>query len=104
MAHERVLVTTDVLKLTVDTEGASLVQAEFVKHIDMANKAKNFVLLDESKERTYLAQTGLIAAAAGTSFPTHKTVMAPSAKSDHGDGLNATPITIFSITSIILFN
>ncbi len=76
--RERLVVTTDVLKLTLDTEGGSLVQTEFVKHIDMADKTKNFVLLDESKDRTYVAQTGLIAggagAAAGT-FPTHKTVL-----------------------------
>ena len=76
--RERLVVTTDVLKLTLDTEGGSLVQAEFVKHIDMADKSKNFVLLDESKDRTYVAQTGLIAGSAGApagTFPTHKTVM-----------------------------
>jgi YidC/Oxa1 family membrane protein insertase len=73
--RERIVVTTDVLKLTLDTEGGSLVHAEFLKHADMADKSKNFVLLDESKERTYLAQTGLIAGAAGGVFPTHKSVM-----------------------------
>ena len=76
--RERLVVTTDVLKLTLDTEGGSLVQAEFVKHIDMADKTKNFILLDESKERTYVAQTGLIAGSTGApagSFPTHKAVM-----------------------------
>ena len=39
--RERLVVTTDVLKLTFDTEGASLVQAELVKHIDMADKTEN---------------------------------------------------------------
>jgi YidC/Oxa1 family membrane protein insertase len=73
--HERLVVTTDVLKLTFDTEGGSLVQTEFVKHVDKADKTKNFVLLDDSKDRTYLAQTGLIAGTSGVSFPTHKTVM-----------------------------
>ena len=76
--RERLVVTTDVLKLTLDTEGGSLVQAEFVKHIDMADKTKNFILLDESKERTYVAQSGLIAgsgAAVAGGFPTHKTLM-----------------------------
>ncbi len=76
--RERLVVTTDVLKLTLDTEGGSLVQAEFVKHIDMADKSKNFILLDESKDRTYVAQTGLIAGSTGApagTFPTHKTVM-----------------------------
>jgi YidC/Oxa1 family membrane protein insertase len=73
--REHIVVSTDVLKLTFDTQGGSLVQTEFVKHIDMADKAKNFLLLDESKERTYVAQSGLIGAAAGGSFPTHKAVM-----------------------------
>jgi YidC/Oxa1 family membrane protein insertase len=73
--HERFVVTTDVLKLTFDTEGGSLVQTEFLKHVDMADKTKNFVLLNDNKDRTYLAQTGLIAGAAGGAFPTHKTVM-----------------------------
>jgi YidC/Oxa1 family membrane protein insertase len=73
--RERLAVTTDVLKLTFDTEGGSLVQTEFVKHADMSDKTRKFVLLDENKERTYVAQTGLIAGAAGGTFPTHKTVM-----------------------------
>ena len=73
--RERIVVTTDVLKMTFDTEGGSVVKTEFVKHIDMEDKMRNFVLLDESKDRTYLAQSGLIAGAAGGSFPTHKAIM-----------------------------
>ncbi|MHB8948862.1 MAG: membrane protein insertase YidC, partial [Rhodoferax sp.] len=73
--HERLLVTTDVLKLTFDTEGASLIQTEFVQHADMADKSKKFILLDNTPSHTYMAQTGLIAGAAGGTFPTHKTVM-----------------------------
>jgi YidC/Oxa1 family membrane protein insertase len=74
-ARERFVVATDVLKLTFDTEGGSLVRTEFVKHVDMSDKSKKFVLLDENKDRTYVAQTGLIAGPAGGAFPTHKTVM-----------------------------
>ena len=73
--RERLAVSTDVLNITFDTEGGSIVRTEFVKHIDMADKARRFVLLEESKDRTYLAQTGLIASAGGGAFPTHKTVM-----------------------------
>ena len=80
--RERLVVSTDVLKLTFDTEGGSLVQTEFLKHRDLADPKKNFVLLDESKDRTYLAQTGLIAGAAGGALPNHKTAMtvAPGAR------------------------
>ncbi|PHM20160.1 MAG: membrane protein insertase YidC [Curvibacter sp. PD_MW3] len=75
-ARERVVVSTDVLKLTFDTEGGSLVQSEFLKHRDLKEAGKNFVLLDENKDRVYVSQTGLIAGAAGGTYPTHKTVMA----------------------------
>ena len=70
-AREKIEVTTDVYRLTFDGEGGSLVHAELLKHADMTDKAKNFVLFDESTQRVYTAQTGLI----GGSFPTHKTVM-----------------------------
>ena len=77
---ERFEVQTDVIKLTFDTEGGSLVHSEFVKHVDLDDKAalkagtaKGVVLLDDSKERVYVAQTGLVGAA---NLPTHKTIMA----------------------------
>ena len=41
----------------------------------MTDKTKKSVLLDENKERTYVAQSGLIAGVAGGAFPTHKTIM-----------------------------
>ncbi|MDO8790046.1 MAG: membrane protein insertase YidC [Sulfuritalea sp.] len=72
---ERIEVTTDVLKLTFETEGGSLVRTEFLKHTDMADKSRNFVLLDDSKDRVYMAQTGVIGGSATGSFPTHKTPM-----------------------------
>ena len=75
---ERFEVSTDVLKLTLDTEGGSLVRAELLKHADTEDKNKNFVLLDDSKDRIYLAQSGVVAGAGGGSFPTHKTVMSAS--------------------------
>jgi YidC/Oxa1 family membrane protein insertase len=76
---ERFEVSTDVIKLTFDTEGGSLVRSEFVKHVELedraavkAGTAKGVVLLDDSKERVYVAQTGLVGA---PSLPTHKTIM-----------------------------
>jgi YidC/Oxa1 family membrane protein insertase len=74
-AHEKVVAQTDVLKLTFDTEGGSLVRTEFLKHVDMADKTRHFVLLDDSKDRVYLAQSGLIAGAGGPALPTHKSIM-----------------------------
>ncbi len=73
--RQTVMVTTDLYKLMFDTEGGSLVRAELLKHRDMDDKNKNLVLLDENKDRIYLAQTGLIAGAAGGAFPNHKGLM-----------------------------
>ena len=72
---ERVVVTTDVLSLTFDSEGGSLVHTAFNKFRDMTSKDQGFVLLDESIDRVYVAQSGLIAGGAGAAFPTHKTPM-----------------------------
>ena len=74
-AKERIVVTTDVLALTFDTEGGTLVHSVFTKYKDTNNKNAGFMLLDESVNRVYLAQSGLIAGSSGGTFPTHKTLM-----------------------------
>ena len=71
---ERIEIETDVLKLQFSTEGGSLLRAELLKHKDVHHPGSNFVLMDDSQERVYLAQTGLIGAT-GTAWPTHKTPM-----------------------------
>lgn len=73
--REHITVTTDVLRLTFDTEGGSLTRTEFLNQV-ADDKTSTFVLLDESAGRTYVAQSGLI----GGDFPTHKTVMTASAE------------------------
>jgi YidC/Oxa1 family membrane protein insertase len=70
-AREKIEIETDVLKLSFDSEGGSLVRSEFTKHSDLVDATKNMVLLDQSSSRVYMAQTGLI----GGDFPTHKTPM-----------------------------
>ena len=71
VARENIAVTTDVLSLVFDGEGGTLKHAEMRKYADMADKSKRFVLFDESAQRVYLAQSGLI----DGNFPNHKTVM-----------------------------
>ena len=70
-SRERIDVSTDVLKLRFDTEGGTLLYSEFLKYGDLQDSKKPFVLLDESKARVYVAQTGLI----GGAFASHKTPM-----------------------------
>jgi YidC/Oxa1 family membrane protein insertase len=71
-AKELIEVTTDVLKLGFDAEGGTLVRAELLKQRDLVNKEINMVLLQQSKDRLYSAQSGLIGAAG---VPNHKTAM-----------------------------
>lgn len=67
-------VMTDTLKFTFDTEGGSVVRTEFLKTPINAALPNNLVLLDDSRDRVYLAQSGLIGRVNGE-FPTHKTPM-----------------------------
>ena len=66
---------TDVLKLRFDALGASLTRVELLHHKDAHHPDSNMVLMDNSKERVYLAQTGLVGAPAGSTWPTHKSPM-----------------------------
>ena len=86
--RDRIEVATDVLKLTFDTEGGSLVRTELGQHADMADHSKPFVLLDESRDRVYVAQTGLIGAANGVAYATHKTPMSFSGQRALKEGQN----------------
>ncbi|MPT29933.1 MAG: membrane protein insertase YidC [Achromobacter sp.] len=70
---EEVVVTTDVLRLTFDTLGAQLVRAELLKYPATGHPDKPTVLLDRSAGLNYVAQTGVVGAPNGQSFPTHQT-------------------------------
>jgi len=76
IARETHVVTTDVMELAFDTEGASLVGASMRRHAAVTGLDKDepfvpLVLLTQDERRTYVAQTGLI----GGEFPNHKTPM-----------------------------
>jgi YidC/Oxa1 family membrane protein insertase len=91
-SQQRIEVSTDVLKLSFDTEGGSLVRSEFLKFGDTIDQQKPFVLLDESKARVYLAQTGLI----GGPFASHKTPMQFSGERELKAGQNELNLTFES--------
>jgi YidC/Oxa1 family membrane protein insertase len=72
-AGERITITTDVLRLDFDTTGAQIVRAELLQHAD-AEGAQRMVLLEQTEQRTYLAQSGLVGSAdAAQPYPTHRT-------------------------------
>lgn len=71
-ATPTVTVTTDVLKATLDARGGDVVRLELLKHVDQNDRSKNVVLFDRTRERVYLAQSGLIGA---PDLPNHLTVL-----------------------------
>jgi YidC/Oxa1 family membrane protein insertase len=74
-AGQDVVVTTDVLRATFDTVGASLIRLELLNHVDTEDHQRKVLLFDRSRERIYAAQSGLITAQPGVSLPTHWTEM-----------------------------
>jgi YidC/Oxa1 family membrane protein insertase len=75
IADEKVTVTTDLVKATFDTRGGEIDRLELLKHVDQFERSRNEVLFDQTPERLYVAQTGLVPAAGGSGLPNHHTVM-----------------------------
>ena len=66
---ETVRVETDVFVADIDTTGGDLRRLELLAHRDTLDHKKNFVLLQQQGEHTYVAQSGLI----GNDLPNHRT-------------------------------
>jgi YidC/Oxa1 family membrane protein insertase len=75
--RESILVATDVLKLEIDTIGATLYRAELTQHRATVDTKKNFVLLERNAQQSYLAQSGLI----GAGLANHNSRFSSAAKS-----------------------
>ena len=89
LASEKISITTDVLKATLDSVGASLVRLELTRYSDAADPKLPVLLFDQSAQRTYLAQSGLITTQAGISLPNHLTAMSAQAgERSLKDGVN----------------
>ena len=74
-ARQQVVIATDLMKATLDTTGGDLVRVELLKQVDPIDHRKNMIVLDQSAERLYVAQTGLIPASGGAGLPNHHTQM-----------------------------
>ncbi|MBY0464756.1 MAG: membrane protein insertase YidC [Burkholderiales bacterium] len=79
LPRETVEVASDVLRLTFDSDGGSLVRADILQHKAATLSSKNqedkpLTLLTQTADHTYVAQSGLIGAP-GSQLPTHKTPM-----------------------------
>jgi YidC/Oxa1 family membrane protein insertase len=72
---ETVRLRNDVLSLDIELMGGQIRRAELLRHRDTTQPASNVLLFDVRANSTYLAQSGLIGAPEGRSFPTHRTPM-----------------------------
>jgi YidC/Oxa1 family membrane protein insertase len=72
---EVTVITTDLVKATFDSVGASLVRLELLQQADAEDRQRKVVLFDRSAERVYKAQSGLITAQPGVTLPNHWTAM-----------------------------
>jgi hypothetical protein len=92
---QQVTVTTDLVKATLSSEGGTLIRLELLKepeHVEkqwyepvlallgmggqsQAAPGQNVVLMDESAQRLYVAETGLVPSAGGSGLPNHHTLM-----------------------------
>ncbi len=94
VAAEQLTITTDVVKASLNSAGGTLTRVELLKYPDQVLKEwyepllelfgkgrlaptppMDVVLLDESPERLYVAESGLIPAAGGFGLPNHHTLM-----------------------------
>jgi YidC/Oxa1 family membrane protein insertase len=72
LPSEKIVINTDLMMATFDSLGGSLVGAVLSKHEDVKNSGKKVVILDQSSERFYVAQTGLVLASGGEAqFPNY---------------------------------
>jgi YidC/Oxa1 family membrane protein insertase len=72
---EETVITTDLVKATFDSLGASLVRLELLQQADAEDRQRKVVLFDRSAERVYKAQSGLITAQPGITLPNHWSAM-----------------------------
>lgn len=69
-----VRLSNDVLSIDIDPVGGEVQRGELLKYSDTQDAKANVVLLDEKPPgRIYVAQTGLIGAPAGSTWPNHRT-------------------------------
>ena len=72
---ELVVINTDLVKASFDSNGGNLVRLELLRHTDVEDRQRHVLLFDQSAERSYSAQSGLVATQPGASLPNHYSAM-----------------------------
>jgi YidC/Oxa1 family membrane protein insertase len=70
-----IIVRTGLVAAEIDRQGGVLRRLELLQHRDTLDKSKSFGLFEQSAQRTYLAQAGLI----GQGLPNHTTLFSADA-------------------------
>lgn len=83
------------LEITISSDGGSITKSRFLSQTDVKNNNEPISLLDQSKQRIYIAQSGLIGAEGNVSFPNHKTAMIMT-KNKSSENTNEEQIIEFS--------
>jgi YidC/Oxa1 family membrane protein insertase len=89
---EHITITTDVIKVDINTVGGQLERLELLTQKDTQDRTKNVVLFDATQNHTYLAQSGLI----GGPFPNHKSVFVAKPGPRTLDGANQVQLVLES--------
>ncbi len=90
-ASELITLSSDTLQLKIDPVGGQVRRAVLLRHKagseTLTPNEGHVVLLQDDPGRVYVAQSGLVGAPAGSSFPTHRSVfsVAEGARSLQGD-------------------
>ena len=90
-ASELITLSSDTLQLKVDPVGGQVRRATLLRHKagseTLTPNEGHVVLLQDDPGRVYVAQSGLVGAPAGSSFPTHRSVfsVAEGARTLQGD-------------------
>ncbi len=74
-AGDLVIVSTDVVKASFDSRGGNLVRLELLQYADAEDRKRSVLLFEQSAERAYAAQSGLVTTLPGITLPNHYTPM-----------------------------
>jgi len=73
--NDVIRLSNDVLALDIDPVGGQIRRGELLRHRDTSAQTNNVLLFDLRANSTYLAQSGLIGAPEGQTFPNHRSAM-----------------------------
>jgi YidC/Oxa1 family membrane protein insertase len=91
---ETVTITTDVMKVDIDTAGGTVKRLELLKHHDGIDKTKNQVLFDVNAKGAFMAQTAVVANSNGVTRPDFTTVFTAKPGARALDGGNQVQLVL----------